>query len=76
VGSGGGLPGIPLAIVRPELSVSMVDTVQKKAIFMQQAAIELGLKNVAVHHARVEEMSGQFGRSVRAPFPNSACLSA
>ena len=60
VGSGGGLPGIPLAIVRPELSVSMVDTVQKKAIFMQQAAIELGLKNVAVHHARVEEMSGQF----------------
>ena len=62
VGSGGGLPGIPLAIVRPELSVSMVDTVQKKAIFMQQAAIELGLKNVAVHHARVEEMSGQFGQ--------------
>jgi 16S rRNA (guanine527-N7)-methyltransferase len=60
VGSGGGLPGIPLAIVRPELSVSMVDTVQKKAIFMQQAAIELGLKNVTVHHARVEEMSGQF----------------
>ncbi len=62
VGSGGGLPGIPLAIVRPELSVSMVDTVQKKAIFMQQAAIELGLKNVAVHHARVEEMSGKFGQ--------------
>ena len=44
VGSGGGLPGIPLAIARPELSVSMVDTVQKKATFLQQAAIELGLK--------------------------------
>ena len=57
VGSGGGLPGIPLAITRPELSVSMVDTVQKKATFLQQASIELGLKNVAVHHARVEEMS-------------------
>jgi 16S rRNA (guanine527-N7)-methyltransferase len=53
VGSGGGLPGIPLAIARPELSVSMVDTVQKKATFLQQAAIELGLKNVTAHHARV-----------------------
>jgi 16S rRNA (guanine527-N7)-methyltransferase len=51
VGSGGGLPGIPLAIARPELAVTMVDTVQKKATFLQQAAIELGLKNVAVHHA-------------------------
>lgn len=60
VGSGGGLPGIPLAITRPELSVSMVDTVQKKATFLQQASIELGLKNVAVHHARVEEMTGQY----------------
>lgn len=62
VGSGGGLPGIPLAIARPELSVSMVDTVQKKATFLQQAAIELKLKNVAVHHARVEEMRGQYGQ--------------
>ena len=62
VGSGGGLPGIPLAIVRPELSISLVDTVQKKATFLQQAAIELKLKNVAVHHARVEEMHGQYGQ--------------
>ena len=62
VGSGGGLPGIPLAITRPELSVSMVDTVQKKATFLQQASIELGLKNVAVHHARVEEMAGQYAQ--------------
>lgn len=60
VGSGGGLPGIPLAIIRPELAVTLVDTVQKKATFLQQAAIELGLKNVAVHHARVEEMSGEY----------------
>jgi 16S rRNA (guanine527-N7)-methyltransferase len=51
VGSGGGLPGIPLAIARPELAVAMVDTVQKKASFLQQASIELGLKNVTVHHA-------------------------
>lgn len=62
VGSGGGLPGIPLAIARPELTVSMVDTVQKKATFLQQAAIELGLKNVSAHHARVEEMSGQYAQ--------------
>ncbi|MGE5472049.1 MAG: 16S rRNA (guanine(527)-N(7))-methyltransferase RsmG [Bacteroidota bacterium] len=62
VGSGGGLPGIPLAIACPELSVSMVDTVQKKATFLQQAAIELGLKNILVHHARVEEMQGQYAR--------------
>ena len=45
VGSGGGLPAIPLAIARPELAVDMVDTVQKKATFLQQAIIELGLKN-------------------------------
>ena len=62
VGSGGGLPGIPLAIARPELSVSMVDTVQKKATFLQQAAIELGLKNIHAHHARVEEMQGQYAQ--------------
>jgi len=62
VGSGGGLPGIPLAIARPELSVSMVDTVQKKTTFLQQAVIELGLKNVTVHHARVEELQGQYAQ--------------
>jgi 16S rRNA (guanine527-N7)-methyltransferase len=62
VGSGGGLPGIPLAIARPGLPVTLVDTVQKKASFLQQAAIELGLENVTVHHARVEEMHGQFAQ--------------
>jgi len=62
VGSGGGLPGIPLAIARPALSVSMVDTVQKKATFLQQAAIQLGLRNVTAHHARVEQMSGQYAQ--------------
>ena len=62
VGSGGGLPGIPLAIARPELQVCMVDTVQKKTTFLQQAVIELGLKNVTVNHARVEEMQGQYAQ--------------
>jgi len=62
VGSGGGLPGIPLAIARPDLSVSMVDTVQKKATFLQQAAIQLALPNITVHHARVEEMPGTYAQ--------------
>lgn len=62
VGSGGGLPAIPLAIARPELSVSMVDTVQKKTTFLQQAVIELGLTNAAVYHARVEKMGGQYAQ--------------
>ena len=62
VGSGGGLPGIALAIARPDLAVTLVDTVQKKASFLQQVAIELGLKNVTVHHVRVEKMAGQFAQ--------------
>ncbi len=62
VGSGGGLPGIPLAIARPDLPITLVDTVQKKAAFLQKAAIELELNSVAVHHARVEEMRGQYAQ--------------
>jgi 16S rRNA (guanine527-N7)-methyltransferase len=55
VGSGGGLPGIPLAIARPEWHVALVETNHKKATFLQQARIELKLENVAVHNVRVEE---------------------
>jgi len=62
VGSGGGLPAIPLAIARPGLSVRMVDAVQKKATFLQQAVIELKLQNAAVDHARIEEISGQYAQ--------------
>lgn len=54
VGSGGGMPGIPLAIVRPELQVTLIDSNSKKTAFLQQAAIELGLKNVVVQTGRVE----------------------
>jgi len=68
VGSGGGLPGIPLAILRPTLSVTLVDTVQKKASFLQQAVIELGLPNVRVVHGRVEKLQGQFGQIVARAF--------
>ena len=54
VGSGGGLPGIVLAIVKPQLLVTTIDTVQKKAIFMRQVKAELGLSNLTVVHNRVE----------------------
>ncbi len=54
VGSGGGLPGVVLAICLPALQVTTIDTVQKKAIFMRQVKGELGLDNLQVVHARVE----------------------
>lgn len=57
VGSGGGLPGIPLAIARPQLAVALIETSHKKASFLQQVKIELGLKNVSVHCVRVEDMA-------------------
>jgi len=60
VGSGGGLPGIVLAICRPELDVSCVDTVGKKAAFIQQVAASLKLPNLHGIHARVESLSGPF----------------
>lgn len=56
IGSGGGLPGIPLAIARPDLQVALVESSHKKSAFLQQARIELELDNVTVHCARVEAM--------------------
>lgn len=54
VGSGAGLPGIPLAIARAQLTVVLVDTVGKKVRFQKQAILELGLSHVSAVHTRVE----------------------
>ena len=55
VGSGGGVPGLPLAIARPQWMIVLVDSNHKKGAFLQQAAIELGLANVEVITARIED---------------------
>lgn len=60
VGSGGGLPGVVFAICCPEVDVSCVDTVGKKAAFIQQAAVALRLPNLHGVHARVETLSTPF----------------
>jgi 16S rRNA (guanine527-N7)-methyltransferase len=56
VGAGGGLPGIVLAIARPDMKVALIDTVHKKTAFLTQVKAELGLANVTVHTARVEQL--------------------
>jgi len=57
VGSGGGLPGIVLAIVRPDMKVSMIDTVHKKTAFLTQVKAELGLANVTIYTMKVQELA-------------------
>jgi 16S rRNA (guanine527-N7)-methyltransferase len=60
VGSGAGLPGVVLAICCPNLAVTCVDTVGKKAAFIKQAALALGLNNLTGLHARVETLTQPF----------------
>jgi 16S rRNA (guanine527-N7)-methyltransferase len=78
VGSGAGLPGIPLAIARPELTFSLLDTNGKKARFLQQAAAELGLANVEILKARVEalERPRQYARITSRAFATLADMVA
>jgi len=56
VGAGGGLPGIVLAIVRPDMKVAMIDTVHKKTAFLNQVKAELKLTNVSVHTMKVQDL--------------------
>lgn len=55
VGSGGGLPGVPLAIACPQIQVTLLDSNRKKSAFQQQVMIELGLPNLHVVSGRVEQ---------------------
>lgn len=60
VGSGGGLPGVVIAICCPKVAVTCVDAVSKKAAFVQQVAASLKLPNLKGVHARVETLTGPF----------------
>ena len=60
VGAGAGLPGVVIAILRDDIHVTCVDAVAKKAAFVQQVAVELGLSNLRGLHARVETLSGAY----------------
>ena len=60
VGSGAGLPGVVVAVCCPELAVSCVDTVGKKAAFVQQVAVGLKLPNLRGIHARVENLTEHY----------------
>ena len=60
VGSGAGLPGIPLAIVRPDLNVTLVEPLLRRTTFLDETIEELGLKNVRVERMRAEDCDEQF----------------
>ena len=62
VGSGGGVPGIPLAIARPDAAVLLVESTKKKAAFLEQTAKELGLQNVTVSQERAEDVGQSASR--------------
>jgi 16S rRNA (guanine527-N7)-methyltransferase len=61
IGSGGGFPSIPLKIVRPDIDILSVDSVQKKINFQRQVARLLGFEKFKAAHARVEELVGEYG---------------
>lgn len=60
VGTGGGFPGIPLAILFPDCHFVLVDSIGKKIKVVKEVSEALGLKNVEAHHARAEEIKGEF----------------
>ena len=76
VGSGGGLPGVAVAIACPEIRVTCVDAVAKKAAFIQQAAGSLGLPNLRGQHARVQTLRGPFDLIVSRAFASLADFTA
>lgn len=59
IGSGGGFPGIVLGIFYPELDITLIESIGKKCRFLEQAAYELGLKNIKVRNIRVENIKDE-----------------
>lgn len=60
LGTGGGFPGIPLAILYPKCDFQLVDSIGKKITVVQGVALEIGLTNVKAYKSRVEEVDGEF----------------
>lgn len=72
VGTGPGLPGIPLAIARPDSHVTLLDSNHKKTTFLRQACLELGLANTTVACARVEAWQGEYDVVISRAFADLA----
>lgn len=68
VGTGPGFPGIPLAIALPKIQFTLIDSNQKRTIFIQQALLKLGLSNVTVAHQRIEATIGSFDTIISRAF--------
>lgn len=66
IGNGAGFPGIPLKIARDDISVTLLDSVNKKVAFMNEVIVDLGLKNIEAVHARIEDFphKGEFDVAV------------
>ena len=72
IGSGAGFPGIPIAIARPDLSIHLVESRRRKALFLNQSVSELDLKNVSVINDRWENISHEYNIAlIRAVYPQS-----
>lgn len=78
VGSGGGLPGLVIAIAEPARPVSVADANSKKAAFLRQAVIELGIRNAQVHEGRAETWrpTERFSRVISRAFADLASFVA
>ena len=64
IGSGAGLPGLVLALQRPDVQVVLVESLQRRATFLEEAVAHLGLRNTLVRRARAEDLHGKLEADV------------
>ncbi|MQA93114.1 MAG: 16S rRNA (guanine(527)-N(7))-methyltransferase RsmG [Streptosporangiales bacterium] len=64
VGSGAGLPGVVLGIMRPDLSVTLLEPLLRRTVFLEECVAELGLKGVTVRRGRAEDVAGELAADV------------